>query len=35
MSDGKRMREKINLREYGVVIGFLALCVMITIATPA
>ena len=29
------MREKINLREYGVVIGFLALCVMITIATPA
>ena len=35
MSDGKHMREKINLREYGVVIGFLALCVMITIATPA
>ena len=35
MSDGKRMREKINLREYGVVIGFLVLCVMITIATPA
>ena len=35
MSDGKLMREKINLREYGVVIGFLALCVRITIATPA
>ncbi len=28
-------RKKINFREYGVVIGFIVLCVAITIATPA
>lgn len=27
--------DKINLREYGVVLGFIALCIIITIAAPA
>lgn len=31
----KRKMDKINLREYGVVLGFIALCIIITIAAPA
>lgn len=35
MSDIKQNHKKIQLREYGVVIGFIILCVIITMATPA
>lgn len=35
MSDRMQKNKKIQLREYGVVIGFLVLCIAITIATPA
>lgn len=31
----KKMTKKIKLREFGVLFGFLALCLIITIATPA
>lgn len=35
MSDFKHKNKKIQLREYGVAIGFIILCVIITMATPA
>lgn len=35
MSDRMQKNKKFQLREYGVVIGFLVLCIAITIATPA
>ena len=31
----KKAFEKLNLRDYGVLLGFLALCIAISIATPS